>query len=258
MKKLIFIPLILFLFIGCSKDNNSNNPQSIDKTANLQSVGESANDFLANLVFTNLEIEIVYAEGHQPTQAAINGMISFINTYAHKSNINYTLTQIPSPGIDAYSIQDVANVERDNRTAYNEGNTLALFIYFADGSSDQDDGEGSVTLGAAFRNTSIVVYEKTAKELADKSSATLEDIETATLQHEMGHLFGLINLSVNDIHNGTADDHHDGVNHCNVANCLMNAEIEYSGGILGRLETGKGIPVLDALCIEDLQANGGK
>ena len=96
-----------------------------------------------------------------------------------------------------------------------------------------------------------------AQQSAQISNA---DVEAATLNHEFGHLFGLVDLGspqVND-HEDTEAEHH-----CNVTGCLMRAELQFGGGIMSMLEsrTAKGLtvaPDLDAECILDLQANGGR
>jgi hypothetical protein len=115
----------------------------------------------------------------------------------------------------------------------------------------------------------MVIYEKTIRTLANKSIlVSIEDVEIATLNHEFGHLLGLVNLSstsVND-HEGTTTDEDGeeiGDNHCTVEGCLMRAELQFGGGMKKMLEknASKGIvttPDLDSECILDLQANGGR
>ena len=94
---------------------------------------------------------------------------------------------------------------------------------------------------------------------AQSQEITEADIESATLMHEFAHLFGLINLGSPQV-----NIHDDPLspNHCIVENCLMLAEIEFGQGMMGMLESrvGKGsvVPSLDAECILDLQANGGR
>ncbi len=254
--KVFFAVTSLFLLIACSKsDSNGSNPTGPDKSANLKSIGASANDLLSDAKYANLHLEIVYEEGAQPTNAALNNLIDFINTYAHKSNITTSITSIPSQNKEKYTIQEVADIEAEYRTQYNEGNTIAVFIFYANGSSDKDEGS-AVVLGAAFRNTSMVIYQKTIMDVANKPSLTLEEVETATLQHEFGHLFGLINLETEDIHPNHEDSENN--NHCMVEDCLMNASVRFGNALLDRAKSGKKMPVLDALCIEDLQAYGGK
>lgn len=60
-----------------------------------------------------------------------------------------------------------------------------------------------------------------------------EEVETATLLHEFGHLFGLVNLSTQSVneHEDTESD-----NHCNVDGCLMRSELEFGSSLLKQME----------------------
>ncbi|HEY0356753.1 MAG TPA: hypothetical protein VGC29_11140, partial [Flavisolibacter sp.] len=71
--------------------------------------------------------------------------------------------------------------------------------------------------------------------------------------HEVGHLLGLV-----DIGSPMQTPHKDADHgsHCNNNSCLMYYASETTD-ILGLLLTGN-IPGLDANCIADLRANGGK
>ena len=75
----------------------------------------------------------------------------------------------------------------------------------------------------------MVIYEATVRNLAlNNSQVTIEDVETATLNHEFGHLLGLVNLGsvpVND-HEDPSAEHH-----CDINGCLMRAELEFGGGL---------------------------
>ena len=149
-------------------------------------------------------------------------------------------------------------MEAEERTIYNNEKTLAIYIYFADAPEEDDDSEeGLVTLGAVYRNTSMVIYESTIRDLAKKgTSISAATIESATLQHEFAHLFGLVDL-------GTAmvapHEDSEAENHCNVQGCIMRAELQFGSGMKRILiSKNSAIPSLDAACIADLQANGGR
>ena len=254
-----------FLLFNCAKDDGPDpiNEPGIDKSANLLATGDSAHDLLANTNFTDLLIEIAYVEGFQPTQTAIANFEDFLRERTFKQNISFQYRSLPSSGEETLTLQEIADLESDNRTAYNEGNTLAIYIYFADAPSDGDDEQqGLVTLGAVYRNTSMVIHESTVRALAGRSALIMvADVEEATLTHEMGHLFGLVDLGSAPV-NAHEDPQSD--NHCDIDGCLMRGELEFGGGLMGIMEsrvlTGRGqaVPGLDAECILDLQANGGR
>ncbi len=293
MKKYNFALLVLFLCLGlaCSKndDNGATNPpQSVDKSANLLGTGDSANDILSNGTFNKLLVEIAYVEGFRPAPASIASFEAYLKEHTFKEDIEVIYNELPSPNKETLSIQEIADLESENRTAYNDGETLAIYIYFADAPSDDDDEEqGLVTLGAVYRNTSMVIHEITVVRLAGRSLLITEtDVEVATLNHEFGHLFGLVNLGTTPVNN-----HEDleARNHCNVEGCLMRAELQFgaadkstfattSKAAEGAIKVGcqlsgasvmnmltrqiaKGnniTPLLDAECMLDLQSNGGR
>ena len=264
LKRYFILFLGLLIITACSKDNDpGTDPDPIDRSANLLGTGDSANDILTNTTFDRLLLEIGYVTGFRPTQEAVNNLLAFLQARTFKQNIQIQYLELPSPNQSDLSLQEVADLERDNRTAYNEGSTLAIYIYFADAPSENDDPqEGTVTLGAVYRNTSMVVHEVTVRQLAQKSSQiTTEDIETATLTHEFGHLLGLVDLGTTPVNPSHEDP--SAVHHCITDGCLMRAEIEFGGGMLKAMNklalAGKSaVPVLDAECIADLQANGGR
>lgn len=281
MKKnsLLFLLAALIFFLGCSKDddNGGSDPNGVNKSLNLLAVGDSANDILSNDNFTSLLIEIAHVEGFRPTNEAMLNFETYLRDRTFKEDIEILYQSLPSPDQPDLTIQEVAILEDQNRTAFTSGDTLAIYIYFADAPDDEDDEDsGVVTLGSVYRNTSMVIYEETVRNLAAKSiTVSTADVESATLNHEFGHLFGLVNIgtpAVNDHEDVQLDENGDpvldsngnpvGNNHCDVDGCLMRAELQFGVGIMGMLESmaakGLAIPTLDPECILDLQSNGGK
>ncbi len=286
-----FLALFLSLAFACSKNDN-NDPtdpqQSVDKTANLLGTGDSANDILSNGTFTKLLVEIAYVEGFRPAPASIASFETYLKEHTFKENIEVIYNELPSPKKEVLSIQEIADLESENRTAYNDGETLAIYIYFADAPSDDDDeDQGLVTLGAVYRNTSMVIHEITVVRLAGRSLVITEtDVEVATLNHEFGHLFGLVNLGSTPVNN---HEDPEASNHCNVEGCLMRAELQFGAAdksdfastaktaegalkvgcqlsgasvmhlLTKQLAKGSNVtPSLDAECMLDLQSNGGR
>lgn len=260
---LLILIFVLGFVLGCSKNSDDGDTIiTVDKTANLKATGASANDILSNDVFKKLLIEIAHVEGFKPNATSISDFISFLKLHSFKQDIELIYKELPSPNEEKLTLEEIDDLEKKNRTVYNDGTTLAIYIYFADASSEDDvEEEDLVTLGAVYRNTSMVIYEKTVRTLAAKSSLiSIADIEAATLNHEFGHLLGLVNLgsvSVNDHEDLNAE------NHCIVDGCLMRAELQFGTGMKKMLENraSKGFastPDLDSECILDLNANGGR
>lgn len=243
--------LILFsiLILGC-KSNKGSSDGGTDFSSTLD-VGQSANDFLASANYTALTIEIDYVEGFRPTQTALNRLSEFLQARLNKSGgISISIDdEIASPGNSPYTAQEAFDIEKKHRDTFTEGNTLAAYFIVLDGEFEQEN-----VLGFAYFNTSMALMGETIDQNSGGFNQPDRDIvETAVLEHEFGHILGLVD-------NGTpaVQDHLDEANgaHCDVESCLMYFAVRTSD-FMNNL-TGGNIPELDAQCIQDLQANGGK
>ena len=266
MKRKYIIPgkaLILFLILiigtmGCSRDEEKN--EEVSKAGNMKNLGASAGDLLGDHNFTSLIIEAAYVPGHEPSAAALEEMKSFLNYYTHKPDgISIVKTAIDVPGNGPYSIAEVAEIEKKHRTYYNDGDQLAVFIFFANGRSEAEEDD-KVILGTAYRNTSMVLFEETIRKMAAGSALVSKNsITSTTLTHEFGPLFGLV-----DNGSPSPSDHMDAASrsHCNVSGCLMTATVEFGKGAIEYIKAQKSSTAyshaFDEQCRADLRANGGK
>ena len=256
IKRLLFILASFSFVISCTTDNPGDSDNGgIDRSANLKSLGTSAADLLSDATYTSMNIEIVYVEGNKPTDEGISHFKDFLQSRVYKPDgIQITLRSVNSSGKAPFIIDEIVEIEREERTAYNVGDEIAVWIYFADGSNEKDTDEKFV-LGSAFRNTSMVIYEKTIRDFANRSGAPKKaTIEAATLNHEFSHLFGLVDLGTTPV-----SEHEDPDNegHCITDKCLMRASIEFGSGVVDVIDN-SGVPQLDQACMDDLQSVGGK
>jgi len=249
--------LIMLAFTACKSDDDGDSGTD-PRAENLKALGTSAEDILSDAIYQRLTVEIVYSTGYRPTDATINNLTNFLNARINKSaGIQIVETQIPEPGTAPYVTNEIRDIEDDVRTKYTTGNELAIFVFFADGNA-QTDTQTTLTLGTAYRNTSLVIYERTLQEIgASPQTPDLTTLETTTLLHEFGHLLGLVNIQNDDIHTDHEDPAH--AKHCIVEECLMYFETQLTREQLAqRLRNMMAVPALDPLCIADLQAKGGK
>lgn len=250
MKKIIAILTIgLFLFVSCSKEDDIS-IDSVNPITNKQTTGSSSNDLLSDKKFKSMIIEVVYVTGFEPSATAINNFVSFLEARTYKPNgISVIKRAIPSPGKATFSVTEIAVIEDANRTKYNTSDQIAVWVFFVDGKSVLDTST-SFILGESYRNTSFVIFEKTVQGLSDSPLEPNRSLmETTIINHESGHLLGLTNLGATMQTNHEDSSH---PKHCNVSSCLM----------YWASETGHSIssiaPQLDAQCLADLRANGGK
>lgn len=258
MKKVISLLTIglLLSVASCSKEDDSiDNSVAVNPNTNKQQTGSSSNDLLSDRKFKRMVIEVVYVDGFEPSSTAINNFVNFLTARTYKpSGISVIKRSISSPGNSPYTIEEIVSIEDTNRTKYNNSDEIAVWAFFADGKSSMDS-DTSVVLGTAYRNTSFVIFEQTIQGLSDSPFEPDRSLlETTVITHEFGHILGLTNL-------GTAlqSNHEDAEHpkHCIEKTCLMYWSSEAGAGISNMISGGVA-PQLDAQCIADLRANGGK
>jgi len=252
MNTKIIVPIIVIvLFTGCQKSktiytNNPNAPESLHN----RSVGASANELLASSKYASLKIEIQYMPGYAPDAAAISHLQATLGSLLNKpSGISIVTTQVAAASSLTLSADDVLQIERNNRTVFTTGDQVALYILYTNGNYSDNN-----VLGVAYRNTSAAIF---GKKIFDNSGgigqASRTKLEATVLEHELGHLLGLVDLGSN-MQAAHKDAAHG--SHCNNSGCLMYYASETSD-IFGFLITGN-IPSFDANCRADMHANGGK
>ncbi len=255
LNKLVLI-FISFFFLNACKDDDSGDSVNDPKAENRKGLGTSAADLLSDDIYKKLTVEFVYANGFRPTEETITNFRVFLNERLNKSEaITIIETVINAPQGMPFTIEEIREIEDEHRTIYTVEDEIAVFVFFANGNSENDT-DTSVTLGTAYQNTSIVVYEKTLMDLVNSNpTADLTVLETNTLNHEFGHILGLVNIQDDDIHT----EHEDTGNsrHCFVEDCLMYFESNNTARTL-ELMGRQAAPQLDELCIADLQVKGGK
>ncbi|MBD3891914.1 membrane metalloprotease [Olleya marilimosa] len=246
--------IIVLVLMSCSSDDSQNDPLN-NTQSNKLSVGASANDLLSDTTFSSLVVEVVYVEGFEPSQTAISNFVSFLENRTFKPNgITVQKRAISSPGLTPYTNQEIVAIEDSNRLLYNNDNQIAVWAFFADGSSANNTDSG-VVLGTAYRNTSFVIYQETIQQLTSGTiTNTTPILESTVITHEFGHILGLTNLGT-PLQTNHEDLEHP--KHCNIESCLMYWKAESGNGVMSMISGGS-IPQLDAQCIADLQANGGK
>jgi hypothetical protein len=165
--------------------------------------------------------------------------------------ITFIENVITLPIVSSYSLDKIKEIEEEYRSEYTTDDTIVLYIFFSNAEAESDTPIVK-TLGTAYRNTSMVIYEKTLHLVSESQNIDLEILEGSTLHHEFGHILALVNLTNDDIH----QDHEDqaNANHCRVEECLMY----YTSNFARNIKRLGIVPDFDPLCIADLQAKGGK
>ncbi|MCP2045199.1 hypothetical protein [Pontibacter sp. HSC-36F09] len=158
---------------------------------------------------------------------------------------------IPAPGKSAYTAQYLAGIEEKCRTEYTPPDTIAVYFFFAD-SRYAEDTNNSKVLGVAYRNTSMALFEHTICGMSGGiGQPDRTKLESVVMQHELGHILGLVNAGT-PIQQNHQDAPHGW--HCDNSKCLMHYTVE-TGSVVQNLLGGY-TPVLDQNCINDLKTSG--
>jgi hypothetical protein len=215
-----------------------------------QNPGTSALEFLKDDDFQDLVVQIQYMEGNAPTGQAIQYLEEFLEERLHKSSITILEPEmIPAAGQSSYTAAEVRDLEREHRSEFTEEGLLAAYFIILDGEFDQ----GNV-LGIAHFNTSMALFGETIRSASGGvGQPSRSTVETIVMQHEVGHIIGLVNNGVE-----MQSDHQDEENgkHCDVEECLMYFAVRTTDFFANLF--GGTIPELDEQCIADLQAAGGR
>ena len=238
-QRVLFIFLCAVLFLaGCRKERQGSDND-------YKTLGTSANELLSSAVYTTLKIEISYMPGYKPPEASINDLVLFLEKYLNKpGGIQIAWQAIAANGKPFLTLNDVVNIERKSRLSFTDGNTLAVHVLFTDAAYANPDN-----LALSYWNTSICLFGKAIEsKLTGITSVGKSNVYSTLLQHEFGHLLGLVGqgspqqVAHRDDDNGA---------HCANKQCLMYYQIETNVPSLN-------VPQLDAHCISDLKANGAK
>lgn len=255
IRTFLILALLINAFVSCT-EHSPPDPQPEDPENPEVPIGKSIQpvDFLTEDKYNQLIVEIVYVEGHEPTKNAKYHLLSLIDSRLHKSKgVQIIAKSIPTPGEDDFSLETLQTMEEAYRTKETLEQTLAVWIFVADGDFSENKNN-TKALGIAYGPTSIALFGKTINDYSDGlNQPSTEVLESTVLMHEFCHLLGLVN-------NGTpmVNNHQDAAHahHCSNQDCLMYHAAE-TNQFLGHFLWNTP-PSLKAQCLQDLKNNGGK
>ncbi len=249
--RFFLIPFACF-FLSCEKDDPS--PNDDGAGSEQKEAGAKAASFLSGEPYSEMELHLLYMNGYEPTQRAVDSLRDLLGRYLHKPNgIEIGSKKVPSPGKSSYGIEGIDEVIEEEEEGAALSDRIHAYLLIVDGKYDKDSGNAE-TLGVAYAAHRMALFGESVHEFSDDISEPERwKMEASVMAHEFGHILGLVD-------NGTpmVDPHRDSGNghHCDNSDCLMYYAMETSD-IASKI-VGSDMPELDANCQEDLEANGGK
>ena len=237
----LFIIIFNLLFLSACKK------EIILSKSDYKALGSSAHDLLAASPYEALQIDINYMPGFSADTASISNLVIFLNKYLNKpGGIKVFQHQIATSNKSILTVPEIVNIEVRNRTFFTTPGLLCVHILITDGYFSSPE-----TFATSYWNTSICIFGQTIKDNSDRPYFVSKSrLISTVLQHEIGHLLGLVGQGSPMQHN-----HKDVANgaHCVDTNCLMHYSINTNAGSMVNP-----IPPPDTDCLNDLKANGGK
>ncbi|REL39053.1 hypothetical protein DYD21_03600 [Rhodohalobacter sp. SW132] len=247
--------IAIFVFISCNDQTTGTDSDTNGDSGNgphpsqfnhTLSPGSSNEAFITDTDFDQLIVEVQYMPGSAPTNGSLDNLKEFLETHLDKASvILLDPVEIPSGGQDAYSAEDVRDLEKQHREQFTDGSTLASYAIFLDGEFSTRN-----VLGIAYYNTSTAYFAETIHRISGGiGQPSRSAIESTVFNHEYGHLMGLVNNGTDMQH-----DHHDSDNgaHCTVEECLMYFSVNTTDFFANLF--GGSVPELDEFCVADINA----
>lgn len=156
------------------------------KAQDWQTVGSLGGSILGGT--QRIKVEVDFTQNSKPNQSDLNVISVVLQKYSGKQ----VSTSLDSSNLEVkedYTLQDVVELTKANRSCYTSSSQVCIYFLFLPGSF-----EGSNALGATFTSSAAALFSEQLHR-AGSPLASREKIAQATITHELGHLFGLVNLS---------------------------------------------------------------
>lgn len=154
--------------------------------------------------YPNLTIVVAYVEGFEPSEAALQEMMTILEEVTDKETIVLEGPTILSNHSNdphrAWSNEDLNEMHRQHNRNYEhgQGSTAYLFVTYLDGLLDDDPSDDDWARGAAIENDVFLFYEGIRANYAGGAVPRFgaENMERHVLMHELGHALGLVNCGI--------------------------------------------------------------
>lgn len=133
-------------------------------------------------------VEIDSSDDAGLSQAAVDAIAGALREHGGKA-VSHAASGPPIQKQDVYTSQGLRRLSREHRDSHSGGDTVGVYVLVLAGRYENEDATG-----VAFEAGSFAIFPDRLRAglLAVGSE---EQFETAVALHELGHLFGLVNLT---------------------------------------------------------------
>ncbi len=172
--------------------SHSPSPQNQQTATNDRGpIGSFNHQYLQADLFPAAVVEVDSTNATPPNTGSINALTSAFDQYADKSSgISRSGDNQFASQKDSYTSADIAALIETHRQHYSGGGTAALYVLYLNGQFADNPN----ALGVAVNASTMVIFKE---RINSATTALIQGpaIERAVLIHELGHLWGLVNLT---------------------------------------------------------------
>lgn len=151
-----------------------------------QKIGTAGKEILSGR--SALAIEVDYTRTVSPRSADTAAVATALEKYSGKK-VEMVGGNEVTQAQESYTLADIVEITKINRSCLSSTARTCIYILFLPGKF-----ENSSALGLSYTATATAFFAEQAEKSANPI-APRDRIARATLTHELGHLFGLINLT---------------------------------------------------------------
>lgn len=150
-----------------------------------QSVGALGPDILSST--KSLKVEIDYTKASAPTASDEGTISAVLGRYSGKA-VQMIPDELNLPIQKDYDLATIVKLTEDHRSCYSSQTQDCLYFLILPGGF-----ENSSALGASFTSSAVALMSQQIGSGANPF-VSRDRIAQATITHELGHIFGLVNL----------------------------------------------------------------
>lgn len=168
---------------GTGGSGDTDHGLSVDDRGAVGSMGPA----LLRSEVRDVAIEIDTTAGESMTSQARNALVARIEEHGNKQSVGF-VEGSTVPGQDVYSTADLRSLMEAHRAAWSTPERAAVYVMMLSGRHENDG-----VVGIAFNASAYAIFpDQLSGGLLGLNYANFEE---AVVVHELGHLYGLVNLT---------------------------------------------------------------